>query len=225
MFRSSLNVASVVKAGFFLLASFPALSGAAIIAYNNQGDFNATLGNSPTYTENFASLPTGSNPNGAAFNAANPALSFSASAGSTPSGVTLWRNENPTPYGSWLSTSNQPSTLTFIFGSQGVSAVGGNFFITNEAEAYVAGTVSISINGGTPIVVNSVASGNQPFTGFRATGGDAITSIAITPVIPTPPTTTYYPTAANFTIAAIPEPTASFLGLLSTGLLLRRKRK
>jgi hypothetical protein len=126
------------------------------------------------------------------------------------------------PTGGTLSLSNtlQSDPLIFNFTSNNVTAVGGNFFLTNTPGDVTTGAVKIDLNDGT-----SVSLTNADLTGFLGfTSLAPISSLTVTPTSGGD----VYSTVDNLIVgAAVPEPGTLALGgcgLVSlAGWVVRRR--
>ncbi|MBV9388421.1 MAG: hypothetical protein JOZ78_18515 [Chroococcidiopsidaceae cyanobacterium CP_BM_ER_R8_30] len=78
-----------------------------------------------------------------------------------------------------LSTFFQTDPVIINFTSGNVTAVGGNFFLTDVNNNPIAGNLTINLNDGTSVTFSSSASTNFPFEGFTTTGSTFITSLAL----------------------------------------------
>lgn len=125
-------------------------------------------------------------------------------------------------FGSPLSTTtfgvNGPNDDVIInFTGAPVTAFGGNIFITNQAFAPVSGTMTVTLNDGSNVVLNNPY--QTAFAGF--TSDMAITSVTISA---TGPGNTYITVDNLYVGAAIPAPGA-FAMLGVAGLAATRRRR
>ena len=103
----------------------------------------------------------------------------------------------------WLS--NNTVSINFAISGGGPTAIGGFFFLSNEAGSPTAGTISASINGG--LFTQSVfASSATNFFGWVSTDGTQISSLSVVP-------SAVYATANDLilgqaNLVAVPEPTS-----------------
>lgn len=81
-----------------------------------------------------------------------------------------------------LSTSLPTDAIKISFTSGNVSAVGGNFFLTDINSNPIAGNLSINLSDGSSVNFSSTASNNYPFVGFTTTGSSFITSLDLNAV-------------------------------------------
>jgi len=217
---------SFIRAAILGSLALTSAARATITLYTDQALFDTASRQFSGFTEKFANISEGE----------NLLLTFS---GGTPqtdytiiSSGKLWRNTKTTEYGSWLSTEdpNQPITIGFTAGNTAVMS--GNFFLTDEVENPMVGTVDIIVHGVTPdgdedrrtITLTSNAGGAQPFFGVIATDGDIIGGMTI--LASTPGGGQEYPTFTNFQVAAaVPEAAVTLLSAagIAAGLLRRRR--
>jgi len=130
---------------------------------------------------------------------------------STSAGPLFVAGTDPTP---WLTTSNWDKPLTFGGLSSGlqVKAVGGTFFLSDEAGEWTAGSVSLQVSfvGGGSFSQTVSPLGPTTFFGFVADETVSQVSIGST-------TANLYPTAGQV-IVGVPEPSTAIC--LATGAIL-----
>lgn len=145
------------------------LSASAIgVTYTNQTTFlNNT---SSTYLENFNSLSNNDITSPRSFSGNGFSYSISAT-----NGFFFASGNTGSQY---LSTADSTNNLIINFTSGNVTAVGGNFFLTNVNDNLVTGNVALALNDGTTLNLTSPASAPTPFGGF--TTNTAITSLTFT---------------------------------------------
>src|SRR5262249_22673461 len=104
-----------------------------------------------------------------------------------------------------------------------VTAVGGNFFLTNHDGDPIPGMVRVSLNDGTHYDVTGTAQDPQPFVGFTTAPDQFITSLALTTQV-----SMSWNTMNNFyagKVVPAPGSLLVFAGMGATALgLLRRRR-
>ena len=150
-------------------------------------------------------------------------FSFTASTGAAlPDDNDLFGADGATATDFLLSTTI-PSNLTFTFPSGNVTAVGGDFSLTDTSFHAAADTFQLTLSDGTTVTRTS-GGGNTPFFGF--TSFVPITSLTLAvPADATP--NLYFATVNNFTVGtAVPEPTSLALAAIGgAGVLGRRRRR
>jgi len=197
-----------------LAVTLAALSPApAATAYTNLASFLGALTNS--YTESFSGLTNTSSTNTAApQNFSGNGLTFSANTQPTNS---LWTVVNGGT--KWLSVDPGSSSLVFTLTSGNITAVGGNFFLTDLPGDFITGTINILFSDTT--TTNWSPSSTSAFIGF--TFDSPVTSMTISRT-----GNTDFVTAGTITVGQVPEPTTTALLLVAGGSLLwwsrRRKR-
>ncbi len=214
--RSTLTAAAVVATG--ISAAMSETSRAAVL-YTTRPTFNAAV-KPGSYTESFDSLgdsdlltPTKTFSSGG--------FSFTASTGAIfTDDNDLFGTDGPTPTDFQLSTT-VPSNLTFTFPSGNVTAVGGDFTLTDDSFDVAADTFQLALGDGTTVTRTSGTT--TPFFGFTST----VPITSLTFVIPSDATANdYFATVNNFTVGAVPEPTSLALATVGgAGLLGRRRRR
>jgi PEP-CTERM motif len=115
-------------------------------------------------------------------------------------------------------TPNETMTLTFTTGN--VTAVGGNFFITNISDVFQPVGVTLALNDGTSVTYTPTGVGT--FRGFIST----VPILSLTMDAPTGGQ--FYNSLDNLTVgSAVPEPTTYLMMALGLGgmLLMRRARR
>lgn len=130
----------------------------------------------------------------------------------------------------WLSTNTATDSISFSGFSGGVSAIGGNFFDSNIAGAFAAGSITLTATDSFGATLTQTITGatTSSFLGFVSTG--TITSLVVTSVQPDSPTAlSLWPTVDNLTlgVTAVPEPETYALllaGLALVGAAARRRR-
>jgi hypothetical protein len=165
-----------------------------------------------SYLETFDSLPQ--------FTAVTSPLSFSKNGFSYTASAPTFFNVG-TPGDVWLSTFDRSTNIVFDFTSNSVTAVGGNFFVTDVPGNVVAGTITVTLDNGTTFSVSAPSA--TSFVGF--TTSSPIHSLTFIP--PPSGANEVFGTVNNFiTGRSVPE-SGSTLPLIAIGLasigLLRRK--
>lgn len=100
----------------------------------------------------------------------------------------LWVTARETPEGDEIAGTRAISTLVdftgirITFTSGNVTAIGGDFFLTQEnGDPLGAGSLTLTLSDGTEITVNSQVSPSQRFVGFIAEGTETFTSLIVNP--------------------------------------------
>jgi hypothetical protein len=164
------KIAGSVAAVAVTTTIFPLSASAVTTTFSDSATFLSNT--SATYLENFDSLsdgPPGNNPQGFSDNV------FSYTVGSTDQ---LWSGSGNT-VSQFLGAAGNSSNLTIDFTSGNVTAVGGNFFITDLSDNLAAGSITLTLSDGSFINLTSPTATPTPFGGFT-TDGALITSLTIT---------------------------------------------
>ena len=111
------------------------------------------------------------------------------------------------------------ASVTISFTSGNVLAVGGNFFETDVADAFVSATVTLTLNDGTTTTYTPTS--ESTYRGFTST--TPITSLTFTA-----PADTNYATLDNLTVGTtVPEPSTWALlglGIMGAGAVVLQRR-
>ena len=120
--------------------------------------------------------------------------------------------------GDFIATEATNEVLTINFTSGNVTAVGGNFYLTNVAEQTVVASVTLTLSDSTTVSFSSATSAE--YRGFVSTGP------FITSLVMSAPGVNLRNSIDNLTVGAriIPEP-ASVLSMCSGFLLLLQRRR
>jgi hypothetical protein len=198
-----------------------------VIVHTSRATFDAAL-QPGFYLETFDSAPaTGevSSPQSFMGGSSNQ-FSWSAA---TQDATSLFYATDPTdPMMSdiWLGTFESDVPINFTLAGSNISAVGAYFFLTNIVNGPAEGTISIAINGGTPVMAGPATMDGTTFIGFTDASGTPITSLTFTFTSTVP--TTAYATLNDFIVGqAIPEPSSLALlgGALAFGAVRACRRK
>jgi hypothetical protein len=206
--RAPLLVVAALLAAF----TFTTPTHAATV-YTNFASFLGALTNS--YTDNFSGITnTSSGVTAAPENFSGNGMSLSADTAPTPNDLYTLVNGGT----KWLSVNDAVSSLVFTLTSGNITAVGGNFFITDEPGNFVADTIDILFSDNTS--TNWAPSSASDFIGFVF--DTPVTSMTLSRGV-----STNYVTAGTITVGQVPEPSTMAL-LLMTGagaLWMARRRR
>jgi hypothetical protein len=179
---------------------------AATTVYTTAAAFNALLAPG-AYTETFTQPAVDSGP---LFTYSGGGFSYNVTA--SPGDV--YRS------GTLIGTNTPNETLQLTFTTGNVTAVGGNFFITNISDVFQPVSVTLGLNDGT--TVSYTPTGVGTFRGF-------ISTVPILSLVMTAPTGgQFYNSLDNLTVAsAVPEPGTYLMLAMGLGgmLLVRRARR
>jgi hypothetical protein len=207
---------SIIAAGLITVSPFAATTAhAQTTTYISSASFLAAL-QTGSYTEAFTG-PFG------------PVTSSDYSDGtygytvSTPSPTGLYRS------GSTIGNNLPNESLLFTFTTGNITAVGGNFFITDISDTFRRVSVTLTLNDGTTTTYTPTSAGTGSFRGFTST--TAITSLTLSA-----PGASRYNVVDNVTVgaamsatpSAAPEPgsLALLLPIIGTvGMMIRKRRK
>jgi len=174
-----------------------------ITVYTSQSDFLAAV--SSTGTDTYDDLMVG--PYGNSLLRTAGAYSYTVS---SPNGI--WGAGGPADY--WLSNNLRTDPITFSSFSAGVSGFGGFFFASDVSGAYVPnGDMLLTAADGTTLTYTLTGATRNSFLGFVSDSG--LTSVTLL----SSPDGTYWPTANNVVLAAVPEPATYGMFLAGLGFL------
>ena len=205
MFKSSIFC-------LLLLSAVSAQKVSAATVFTSSASFLSNVQPSPgSYTEDFSTPPLGfgNYPSGLGFS--SNGFTYNAAAAGLPL-AELYLNEDI------IVTQATNEVLTINFTSGNVTAVGGNFYLTNVLEQTVVASVTLTLSDSTTVSFSSATSAE--YRGFVSTGP------FITSLVMSAPGVNLRNSIDNLTVGAriIPEP-ASVLSMCSGFLLLLQRRR
>ena len=200
---------TLTAASALTVALLSSAASAATTVYTSSADFLATVAPG-AYFENFDATVFDTIPYTASFSSGAFAYTVSA-----PLGVYAGSG--------LLGAADDLDVLTLSFTSRNVTALGGNFFATNDADDFQAVTVTYMLDDGTTGTL-------QPRSVIDAYRGFVSTSPIRSLVISAPPL--LFASVDNLTVGAavasvaapVPEPGSVALVLAAAGLFLLRRR-
>jgi hypothetical protein len=190
---------------------------AAVSVFLNRDAFLAALTNS--YTENFADITTTrTGVTDAPQNFDGNGMSFSVNTQPTSNDLYTIVNGGT----KWLTVNNPANSLVFSLTSGNITAIGGNFFLTDQAGDFLAGSIDILISG-PDVDVGSGLSYSIPdvFVGY-------IFDTPITSMTVSRPAENNFNwiTAGYITVGQVPEPsTYALLAMSAAGALWWARRR
>lgn len=153
---------------------------AQIVVYTDLPTFTSNLNATGDYNQDFENLGTGAVPSPLNLSGGTPVFSYHIDAES--SGSMFIDTVGTTPPSRALNTFLNNLSLTITFDSHNVTAVGGNFFLTDPFNL-VNGSLTVTATDNLGHNVNPTAttsiSSPVPFLGFTAAQGTFITSLVI----------------------------------------------
>ena len=199
-------------------------AGAQTNTFTNSSAFFSAISAS-NYTETFNGIP-GANFVATPTNFSGNGFSFTAT--TTNGGVNnqLYGLTNGGGADRWLTLFFPEFGLVFTNFSLNVSAIGGNFFATDDQGFYTNTPINVSIllSDASTFSTNYTPTGSASFLGVTFSTNVSISALVISN-LNSPP---QFPTANNLTIGVVPEPsTYALLGLAAAGFagyVIRRRR-
>jgi hypothetical protein len=199
-------------------------AGAQTNTFTNSSAFFSAISAS-NYTETFNGIP-GANFVATPTNFSGNGFSFTAT--TTNGGVNnqLYGLTNGGGGDRWITLFFPEFGLVFTNFSLNTSAIGGNFFATDDQGFFTNTPINVRIllSDSSTFSTNYTPSGSASFLGVTFSTNVSISSLVISN-INTPP---QFPTANNLTIGVVPEPsTYALLGLAAAGFagyVIRRRR-
>ncbi|MEX1045267.1 MAG: PEP-CTERM sorting domain-containing protein [Chthoniobacterales bacterium] len=206
-----------------LLALFPVVAAGQTNTFTNSGDFFGAISAS-NYTETFDSIP------GQTFvttptNFSGNGFSFTATT-TNEVGNTLYGLTNAGGGDRWLTLYYPQFGLVFTNFSLNVSAIGGNFFATDDQGFFTNTPINVGVllSDSTTFSTNYTPTSPASFLGLTFSTNVSVQSLVISNLN----TPEQFPTANNLTVGVVPEPsTYALLSLATLGLagyLIRRRR-
>jgi hypothetical protein len=124
--------------------------------------------------------------------------------------------------GTFLGNTYAAQALTITFTSNNVTAIGGNFFLTDVNDNPITGTVTITLSDGT--VESFTTTSASDYRGFTSNTNTVITSLELSA-----PLAAQFNSIDNFTVGvAVPEPASVALitlAIAGIGTFYYRRRK
>ena len=193
-----------------LLTAVSAQKVSAATVFTSSASFLSNVQTSPnSYTEDFTEEVFGNAASGLEFSTNGFTYNMVAAG---PEPLDLYQS------GEFIATQATNEVLTVNFTSGNVTAVGGNFYLTNVAEETVVASVTLTLSDSTTVSFSSATSAE--YRGFVSTGP------FITSLVMSAPGVNLRNSIDNLTVGAriIPEP-ASLLSICSGMLLLLQRRR
>jgi hypothetical protein len=186
------------------LLLLPVSAKATTMVYTDEASFKAVL-QTPYYLQDFTGHAEGG---GDAFSSAGNGYAYTVSTASVYDSL-YWIN-------SGLATGQWTASILITFTGAPVTAVGGDFWLTDVDGKNLSGGITLTLSDGTKTTINP--SSFSTFTGLTTTDGPAFTSISIKAATPT---VYQYPTINHLYVGADPAPVPepSSLILLGSGLV------
>lgn len=176
------------------------------------------------YTETFDSIP-GNNFVATPTNFSGNGFSFTATTTNT-SGNTLYGLTNGGGSDRWLTLFFPQFGLVFTNFSLNVSAIGGNFFATDDLGFFTNTPINVSVllSDSSTFSTNYTPTSAISFLGLTFSTNVSVSALVVSNLNTSP----QFPTANNLTVGVVPEPsTYALLGLAALGFagyVIRRRR-
>ncbi len=202
------------------LLAFAVTPASAATTYSSATDFFAVIG-PDYYLESFDSLATGEEIGGP-LNFSSGAYAYTASSGGA------FYNQDLGGGDVAMSTNTTLYSIIFAFSSGNVTAVGGNFWLTDQTFATITGTTILTLSDGTVVTLVNANSGT--FAAFTTTAGVTIASLEVS----VNATEDAWVTVNNLTVGSVqdsvPEPATAVLALggllaFAAGRRIRHSRR
>jgi len=191
----------------FAVAGLMMVAGAQAQVFNSLATFQAAIGNDAgAYTETFTGGAGGTSSQ--SFSGGTPLMGYTITG---PAAGGVYRE------GTFIGNNNPNSIFTVTFTSGNVFAVGGNFFITNFSDAFVANaSVTLTYNDGTTTTFTPTDA--NAFNGY-------VSALPITALVMSAPVGAgRFNTIDNLIVSSIPTPGAAAV-LALAGLVAGRRRR
>jgi hypothetical protein len=210
------KAARTVAAVTFATTIFPLSASAVTTTYTNAATFIDNT--SDTYLENFNLVTNGDIPSPQLFSQGAFSYSVSDPGGQLYSGTGNTGSR-------YLGEGTRANNATITFTSGNVTAVGGNFFLTDIKDDLATGNITLTLNDGSVINLTSPTSGATPFGGFT-TGGAIITSLTLSgDTSAWESFDNLYVGTASAAATAVPEPFTILGTIFGAGYGVSLKRK
>lgn len=191
----------------FAVAGLIMAAGAQAQVFNNLGAFQIAIGGANAFTNTFTGGASSSPFGSQSFSGGSPLMAYTIT---SPQTAGVYRN------GTFIGNWNDNSSFTVTFTSNNVLAVGGNFFITDINDAFVANaSVTLTYNDGTTDTFTPADAAS--FSGY-------VSTLPITSVVMSAPGTSRFNTIDNLIVSSIPTPGAAAMLALAALVGGRRRR-
>ncbi len=148
------------------------------VVYTSESDFTNRLSGG-YYFNNFETFVAGDQGStNVLLSGGTPVFSFAVSTEVGPLN-NLWIASGTLPSGKALSTSVESTDVLLKFTSSNVTAIAGNFFLSDIAENRATGTVNIILSDGTSSMTSSSSNGPVGFLGFTTAATNPISLLRL----------------------------------------------